>query len=136
MTIPRLPKRTRQLDRTSYIVGAETQAHRLHTNSGMTANLVASDIAFEAVPSTPTAKMPFACRLAHAWVLLSPSDAQVDEIRKLVTWGRGAQGEMGAKLTDICDRVCPRCWTGENRMAMYIASLRRARGMKDADDKR
>lgn len=64
----------------------------------------------------------------HDWLYLQPSNEQLEEIRRLLTFGRGTLGRIGARKEDAFDRICRACLLAENRMNAFIQALRAARG--------
>jgi len=76
---------------------------------------------------------PLLCRgvfgiVSHQWLLLSPTDEQLKEVRELISFGR--DGSIGARAEDVFDRICPKCFAHECRIPKYIEALRRARGVE------
>jgi hypothetical protein len=66
----------------------------------------------------------------HDWLYLTPSEEQVEQVRQLLSFGKGTYGRMGARREFIFDRVCRACFRAESRMNAYIAALKQARGVK------
>lgn len=75
--------------------------------------------------------IPLMCRWGqHEWTHLPPSERQLQEIRQLVSFGRGDESHLGADEKQISDRICRSCFKSENRLPTWIAALRAARGAK------
>lgn len=66
--------------------------------------------------------------IRHDWLYLGPNRAQLEEIRRLISFGEGRLGRIGTKHVDVYDRICRRCFVAESRMNRYIAALQTARG--------
>jgi len=77
------------------------------------------------------------CRVGwHSWVYLDPSDAQLEEVRRLITHGRGSLGLSAYGISDhhVCDRICRFCHKGEARFEKFLDGLRSARGVTNDNE--